>query len=88
MTAARGILHEEFQSRDFTKTGGMLEMIQLWVNLPKKDKMSAPTYRDIPAAEQSLKTAQQRFGTAQSRPHKECRTSRFTVCVRGTRSAV
>jgi redox-sensitive bicupin YhaK (pirin superfamily) len=47
MTAARGILHEEFQSRDFTKTGGMLEMIQLWVNLPKKDKMSAPHYQEI-----------------------------------------
>ncbi len=47
MTAARGILHEEYQSRAFTKTGGTLEMIQLWVNLPAKDKMSAPHYQEI-----------------------------------------
>jgi len=47
MTAAAGILHEEFHSREFTKKGGMLEMVQLWVNLPAKDKMSAPGYQDI-----------------------------------------
>ncbi|MET1082607.1 MAG: pirin family protein [Burkholderiales bacterium] len=54
MTAASGILHEEFHSQDFTRTGGTLEMVQLWVNLPARDKMSAPGYqtllsRDIPA---------------------------------------
>ena len=54
MTAAHGILHEEMHSRDFTSQGGSLEMIQLWVNLPAKDKMSAPHYqailnKDIPA---------------------------------------
>lgn len=54
MTAASGILHEEFHSRAFTKQGGTLEMVQLWVNLPKKDKDAAPGYqtlldRDIPA---------------------------------------
>ena len=47
MTAARGILHEEMHSRDFTKTGGTLEMIQLWVNLPSKYKMSEPSYQEI-----------------------------------------
>lgn len=47
MTAARGILHEEMHSRDFTRKGGALEMIQLWVNLPAKDKMSAPGYQEI-----------------------------------------
>lgn len=47
MTAAAGILHEEFHSREFTKKGGTLEMVQLWVNLPSKDKMSAPGYQDI-----------------------------------------
>lgn len=47
MTAARGILHEEMHGQDFTKTGGTLEMIQLWVNLPAKDKMSAPHYQEI-----------------------------------------
>ena len=54
MTAASGILHQEFHSHDFTKRGGTLEMVQLWVNLPAKDKMSAPGYqsivdKDIPA---------------------------------------
>lgn len=47
MTAARGILHEERHSQEFTETGGTLEMIQLWVNLPAKDKMSDPHYQEI-----------------------------------------
>lgn len=47
MTAARGILHEEMHGRDFTKNGGTLEMIQIWVNLPAKDKMAAPRYQEI-----------------------------------------
>lgn len=56
MTAASGILHEEFHSKDFTRTGGTLEMVQLWVNLPAKDKMAAPGYQtllnaEIPAVE-------------------------------------
>ena len=56
MTAAGGILHEEFHSHDFTRTGGPFRMIQLWVNLPAKDKMSAPGYQtlldaDIPSVD-------------------------------------
>lgn len=47
MTAASGILHEEFHSPEFTSKGGTLEMVQLWVNLPAADKMSAPKYQDI-----------------------------------------
>jgi redox-sensitive bicupin YhaK (pirin superfamily) len=47
MTAASGILHEEFHSREFTRTGGPFEMVQLWVNLPAKDKMAAPGYQGI-----------------------------------------
>lgn len=47
MTAASGILHEEFHSAEFTKTGGTLEMVQLWVNLPAANKMSRPKYQDI-----------------------------------------
>lgn len=50
MTAARGILHEEMHSREFTEHGGTLEMIQLWVNLPAKDKMSDPHYQEILSA--------------------------------------
>lgn len=47
MTAARGILHEEMHSEEFTRQGGHLEMVQLWVNLPAKDKMSQPHYQEI-----------------------------------------
>ena len=56
MTAASGILHEEFHSHEFTKTGGTLEMVQLWVNLPAKHKMAKPGYQtlldaDIPSVD-------------------------------------
>jgi redox-sensitive bicupin YhaK (pirin superfamily) len=47
MTAASGILHEEFHSAAFTKNGGTMEMVQLWVNLPAKDKMSPPGYQTL-----------------------------------------
>lgn len=54
MTAASGILHEEFHSEAFTRQGGTLEMVQLWVNLPARAKSAEPGYqtlldRDIPA---------------------------------------
>ena len=54
MTAASGILHEEFHSEAFTRAGGTLEMVQLWVNLPARDKMAPPGYqtlldKDIPS---------------------------------------
>jgi redox-sensitive bicupin YhaK (pirin superfamily) len=56
MTAGSGILHEEFHSPAFTRMGGQLHMVQLWVNLPAKDKMTAPGYQailnaDIPKVE-------------------------------------
>jgi len=47
MTAASGIVHEEYHSRRFAKEGGMLEMVQLWVNLPAKDKAAPPKYQDL-----------------------------------------
>ncbi|WP_310597254.1 pirin family protein [Aeromonas aquatica] len=47
MTAASGIMHEEFHSEAFTRSGGTLDMVQLWVNLPAKDKMSSPGYQAI-----------------------------------------
>lgn len=47
MTAASGILHEEFHSAAFTRDGGTMEMVQLWVNLPAKDKMSPPGYQTL-----------------------------------------
>lgn len=47
MTAASGIIHEEFHSTKFAETGGVFEMVQLWVNLPAKHKMDAPKYQPI-----------------------------------------
>ena len=47
MTAASGILHEEFHSKEFTRKGGTLEMVQLWVNLPRKDKKEPPGYQTL-----------------------------------------
>lgn len=47
MTAASGILHEEFHSEGFAKSGGTLEMVQLWVNLPARDKMADPGYQTL-----------------------------------------
>lgn len=49
MTAGAGILHQEFHSAAFARRGGELKMIQLWVNLPAKDKMTAPGYQSIEA---------------------------------------
>jgi len=51
MTAARGIVHQEFHSKEFSKRGGILEMCQLWVNLPKKHKMDLPKYQPILSSE-------------------------------------
>src|SRR5580658_1979099 len=51
MTAASGIFHEEYHEEGFTRRGGRMHMMQLWVNLPKKDKMAAPGYQPITAAD-------------------------------------
>ncbi|MEZ5450883.1 MAG: pirin family protein [Thiolinea sp.] len=47
MTAAGGVVHEEFHGRDFARRGGRFEMVQLWVNLPARDKMNPPGYQGI-----------------------------------------
>lgn len=49
MTAASGIVHDEFHSEEFTRGGGTMEMVQLWVNLPARHKMSAPGYQTLPS---------------------------------------
>lgn len=49
MTAASGLVHEEFHGENFRKSGGPFEMVQLWVNLPKKFKMHKPRYQGITA---------------------------------------
>jgi quercetin 2,3-dioxygenase len=47
MTAARGVVHEEFHSADYMRQGGPFEIVQLWVNLQAKDKMTSPRYQAI-----------------------------------------
>lgn len=51
MTAASGVLHKEYHEENFSKEGGEFQMVQLWVNLPAKDKMSNPKYQGISNAE-------------------------------------
>ena len=47
MTAASGIFHEEYHEEQFTRAGGRMHMMQLWVNLPKQDKGAPPGYQPI-----------------------------------------
>lgn len=47
MTAASGVLHKEFHEEAWSKKGGTFQMVQLWVNLPAKDKMSKPKYQAL-----------------------------------------
>jgi redox-sensitive bicupin YhaK (pirin superfamily) len=49
-TAASGLLHEEYHAEEMTRRGGPMHMMQLWVNLPKKDKAAAPCYQSLAAA--------------------------------------
>ncbi|KQS89360.1 pirin family protein [Chryseobacterium sp. Leaf394] len=51
MTAASGILHKEYHEKEWSKQGGIFQMVQLWVNLPAKDKMSKPKYQAISNSE-------------------------------------
>jgi redox-sensitive bicupin YhaK (pirin superfamily) len=50
MTAGAGVVHSEMPSADFLRSGGRMHGFQLWVNLPRRDKMMAPRYQEIPAA--------------------------------------
>lgn len=49
MTAGSGVIHSEMPEKEFSQKGGTLHGFQLWVNLPKKDKMMKPRYQDLPA---------------------------------------
>jgi hypothetical protein len=51
MTAASGVLHKEYHEAEFARSGGWFQMVQLWVNLPAKFKMSAPKYQAISNAQ-------------------------------------
>jgi redox-sensitive bicupin YhaK (pirin superfamily) len=48
MTAGAGVIHSEMPSREFMRAGGRMHGFQLWVNLPKRDKMMKPRYQEIP----------------------------------------
>jgi len=50
MTAGSGLVHEEFHGREFARSGGRFEVIQLWVNLPAENKMTPPRYQAIPSS--------------------------------------
>ena len=65
MTAGSGILHEEFHSEDFAKNGGTLNMVQLWVNLPAKLKMTKPGYQAI--LDKPIPTIDLKGGSGQAR---------------------
>jgi redox-sensitive bicupin YhaK (pirin superfamily) len=47
MTAASGLLHKEYHEQEFSRKGGLFQMVQLWVNLPAKYKMTPPKYQEI-----------------------------------------
>lgn len=47
MTAGKGILHNEYHEESFAKAGGLMHFIQIWVNLPRKDKLAAPNYQAL-----------------------------------------
>ena len=64
MTAGAGILHEEFHGEGFARLGGELEMVQLWVNLPARDKTTPPGYQAIRSADIPVVTLPDSAGTA------------------------
>jgi redox-sensitive bicupin YhaK (pirin superfamily) len=51
MTAGAGVIHSEMPAREFARDGGRMHGFQLWVNLPKRDKMMRPRYQEIPSAQ-------------------------------------
>src|SRR4028118_1328485 len=61
MTAGSGVVHSEMPEREFARTGGRLHGLQLWVNLPRRDKMMKPRYQEISA--QRIPTAQTEDGS-------------------------
>jgi redox-sensitive bicupin YhaK (pirin superfamily) len=61
MTAGAGVIHSEMPEAAFKRRGGRLHGFQLWVNLPRRDKMTPPRYQDVPSA--NISVAQSADGT-------------------------
>lgn len=64
MTAASGVVHEEKHEREFTRRGGAFEVVQLWVNLPAREKMSKPRYQELRRATIPIVEIENGAGTA------------------------
>lgn len=58
MTAGSGVMHSEMPEKEFAQNGGRLHGFQLWVNLPKKDKMIKPRYQDVPSKKIPVTTSE------------------------------
>lgn len=65
MTAASGVLHKEYHEKEWSKQGGEFQMVQLWVNLPAKDKMSPPKYQAITNASMGRATLPNNAGVVE-----------------------
>src|SRR5262249_8303027 len=63
MTAGSGIVHEEFQSEEFTRKGGTFPMVQLWVNLRAQDKNTKPRYQNLLRAQIPMVVLPENGGT-------------------------
>jgi redox-sensitive bicupin YhaK (pirin superfamily) len=57
MTAGAGVVHSEMPDPSFVRTGGRVHGLQLWVNLPRRDKMIAPRYQEMPSSEIPVATS-------------------------------
>lgn len=62
MTAGSGVLHKEYHEENFSKNGGVLHVIQLWVDLPSEDKMTHPKYQSISKNDMGIITLPNNFG--------------------------
>lgn len=65
MTAAKGILHKEYHEQEFSRKGGLFQMVQLWINLPAKEKMSPPKYQGIRRSELAVSEVANGLGTVE-----------------------
>ena len=73
MTAASGVVHEEMHDREFTRRGGTFEVVQLWVNLPARLKLSPPRYQELLAGQIPSVEAESQSEAVQNGPDRDFR---------------